>query len=183
MPVHPNFNPDYLYFVTTTAEQHVHIFKRESIIRIILDSLHFLRTNKRIELFAFVIMPNHIHFISRFGKDHMLSDVMRDFKRHTARQIIRQLMTEENKEELGLLQNLNQDNRQEYKVWEDGYDARDVFSQEFLSQKMEYIHYNPCRPKWNLANTPEEYPWSSARFYVLDKPAVIPVDDVRDLFI
>ena len=45
MPVRPNFNPDYLYFVTTTAEKHIHIFKRESIIRIILDSLHFLRTS------------------------------------------------------------------------------------------------------------------------------------------
>ena len=183
MPVHPNFNPDYLYFVTTSAENHIHLFKRESIIRIILDSLHFLRTSKRMELFIFVVMPNHIHFIGRFSKEHILSDVMRDFKRHTARQILRQLMAEERTEQLGLLQSLNQDNRQEYKVWEDGYDARDVFSQDFLSQKMEYIHYNPCRPKWNLAGTPEEYPWSSARFYVLDKAAVIPVDDVRDLFV
>jgi putative transposase len=91
-------------------------------------------------------------------------------------------MAEEKTEKLGLLQSLNQDNRQEYKVWEDGYDARDIFSQDFLSQKMEYIHYNPCRPKWNLASIPEEYPWSSARFYVLDKPSVIPVDDVRGLF-
>jgi len=183
MPVRPNFNPDYLYFVTTTAERHVHIFKRESIIRIILDSLHFLRTSKRMELFVFVIMPNHIHLIGKFSKEHPLSDVMRDFKRHTARQIIRQLMAEEKTEKLGLLQSLNQDNRQEYKVWEDGYDARDVFSQDFLSQKMEYIHFNPCRPKWDLAGTPEEYPWSSARYYVLDKPSVIPVDDVRDLLV
>ena len=183
MPVRPNFNPDYLYFVTTTAEKHIHIFKRESIIRIMLDSLHFLRTSKRMVLFVFVIMPNHIHLIGRFSKEHTLSDVMRDFKRHTARQIIRQLMAEEKTEKLGLLQSLNQDNRQEYKVWEDGYDARDVFSQDFLSQKMEYIHFNPCRPKWNLAGTPEEYPWSSARYYVLDKPSVIPVDDVRDLFV
>jgi putative transposase len=183
MPVRPNFNPDYLYFVTTTTEKHVHIFKRESTIRIMLDSLHFLRTSKRMELFVFVIMPNHIHLIGRFRKEHPLSDVMRDFKRHTARQIIRQLLAEEKAEKLVLLQSLNQDNRQEYKVWEDGYDARDIFSQDFLSQKMEYIHFNPCRSKWNLAGTPEEYPWPSARYYVLDKPSVIPVDDVRDLFV
>lgn len=62
MPVRPNFNPDYLYFVTTTAAKHIHIFKRESLTRIILDSLHFLRTSKRMELFVFVIMPNHISF-------------------------------------------------------------------------------------------------------------------------
>jgi putative transposase len=183
MPVRPNFNPDHLYFVTTTAAKHVHIFKSESSIRIILDSLHFLRTNKRMELFIFVIMPNHIHFVGRFSPEHTLSGVMRDFKRHTARQIIRQLEAEEQTEKLGLLQSLNQNNRQEYKIWQDGYDARDIFSQDFLAQKMEYIHYNPCRPQWNLAGAPEEYPWSSARFYILDKPAVTPVDDVRELFI
>ena len=91
MPVRPNFNPDYLYFVTTTAERHIHIFKSESIIRIILDSLHYLHTNGHMGLFAFVIMPNHVHFIGRFSKEHSLSDVMRDFKRHTARQIKSQL--------------------------------------------------------------------------------------------
>ena len=183
MPVRPNFNPDYLYFVTTTAERHVHIFKREPIIRIILDSLHFLRTNGRMNLFAFVIMPNHIHFIGTYSKEHTLSDMMRDFKRHTARQIIRQLKAEEDSQKLELLQSLNQDNRQEYKVWEDGYDARDVFSLTFLEQKLNYLHHNPCQSRWNLAERPEDYLWSSARFYLTNKPAVIPLDDVRDLFI
>ncbi|MBI2331279.1 MAG: transposase [Chloroflexi bacterium] len=183
MPVHPNFDPDFLYFITTTAEQHHYIFKRESIIRIILDSLHFLRTSKRMELFCFVIMPNHVHLICKFSREHPMSDFMRDFKRHTARQIIRQLMAEEKTGQLDVLQKLNKHDDQQYKIWEDSYDARDVFTADFLWQKMEYIHYNPCRPKWNLANTPEEYPWSSARFYMLDKPSVIPVDDVRNLFV
>ena len=111
-----------------------------------------------------------------------MSDFVRDFKRHTARQIIRQLMAEEKAEKLGILQKLNKHEGQNYKVWEDSYDARDIFTPEFLWQKMEYIHYNPCRPKWNLAASPEVYPWSSARFYMLDKPCVIPVDDVRKIF-
>ena len=183
MPVHPNFNPDYLYFITTKAERHAHIFQRESVIRIILDSLHFLRTSGRIKLFVFVIMPNHIHLICRFTNEYTISDMLRDFKRHTARQIIRQLQAENKTDVLELLRRLNKDSRQEYKVWEDRYDARDVFSLEFLEQKMDYIHHNPCQPHWNLAKLPEEYPWSSGRFYIADKPAVIPVDDVRDLFV
>jgi len=183
MPVYPNFNPDYLYFVTTKAERHAHIFKRETIIRIILDSLHFLHTSGRMKLFAFVVMPNHIHLIIKLSREYTLSDMMRDFKRHTARQIIRQLHAENKTDSLDVLQRLNKDKRQDFKVWEDGYDARDVFSIEFLEQKIDYIHYNPCQPHWNLAELPEDYPWSSARFYVADKSAVIPVDDVRDLFI
>lgn len=183
MPVHPTFNPDFLYFITTTTEQHRRIFRRESIIRIILDSLHFLRTSNRLELFCFVVMPNHIHLIGKFSREHPMSAFMHDFKRHAARQIIRQLMAEGISAELEVLQGMNTHDDQQYKVWEDSYDARDVFTPEFLWQKMEYIHYNPCRPKWNLAGSPEEYPWSSARFYMLDKPSVIPVNGVRELFV
>jgi REP element-mobilizing transposase RayT len=135
------------------------------------------------KLFVFVIMPNHIHLNCRFTREYTISDMMRDFKRHTARQIIRQLQAENITDSLGLLQRLNKDERQEFKVWEDRYDARDVFSEEFLEQKVDYIHHNPCQPHWNLAEVPEEYPWSSARFYILDKPSVIPVEDVRDLFV
>ena len=106
---------------------------------------------------------------------------MRDFKRHTARQIIRQFKAKEETSKLDLLQKLNKDSGQEYKIWEDRFDARNVFSIEFLQQKMDSVHYNPCQPHWNLAESPEEYPWSSARFYILDQLSVIPVDDVRDL--
>ena len=183
MPVRPIFNPDYLYFITTKAARYAHIFKSESIIRIIMDSLHYLRTSGRMKLYVFVIMPNHIHLIVKLFQEYILSDMMRDFKRHTARQIIRQFMAKEESSKLDLLRDLNKDSRQEYKVWEDRYDARDVFSREFLEQKMEYIHHNPCQPYWNLAQLPEDYPWSSARFYIGDKSSVIPVDDVRDLFV
>ena len=183
MPVKPNFNPDYLYFITTTVVNHIHLFKREDFIRIILDSFHYLRTVKRIQFFVFVIMPNHIHFIARFQDDYTLSDAMRDFKRHTARQIIRQLQIENNKKILDLLRRANKDKSQNFKVWGDRYDAREVFSIEFLEQKMNYIHYNPCQPHWKLADLPEEYLWSSARLYLTGKPAVISVDDLRDLFI
>jgi hypothetical protein len=69
---------------------------------------------------------------------------------------------------------------QRYKVWEDGYDARDIFSQGFLRQKAEYCHNNPCQPHWALVKRPEQYPWSSARYYLLGEPAIIPIDDVSE---
>ena len=33
-------------------------------------------------------------------------------------------------------------------------------------QKLNYIHNNPCQLKWNLANNPEEYKYSSAANYI-----------------
>ena len=29
----------------------------------------------------------------------------------------------------------------------------------------DYIHRNPLHEKWNLAKRPEEYKWSSAKYY------------------
>lgn len=182
MPVKPIFNPDYLYFVTTTAVNHAHLFRRDVIKRIIVDSFHHLRTTRKIKLFVFVIMPNHIHIIALFSKEHPLADVMRDFKKFTARQIYRHFQAEGNTKVLEVLKREGEKVKQEYKVWEDRYDARDVFSTEFLQQKMDYIHHNPCQPQWKLVESPEEYLWSTAAFYLDGKPGIIPIDDVKDLW-
>jgi hypothetical protein len=48
---------------------------------------------------------------------------------------------------------------------------------------MDYIHNNPLQPHWCLAERAEEYPWSSARFYLMDEPALIPLDDARRLMV
>ena len=179
MPVKPNFDSDYLYFLTTTASGHKHFFKSDTIKRIIVDSFHFMRTNHWINLYAFVIMPNHIHVILRALEKHTISDIMRDFKKHTSKQITRQFQAEDAKNILLSIENSGR--RDGNKVWEDNYDARDVFTTKFLQQKLDYIHHNPCQPHWNLSKFPEGYMWSSAAFYMVDKPCIIPIDDVREI--
>ena len=109
--------------------------------------------------------------------------MMRDFKKFTARQIYRQFHAEANSKVLHVLRKEGEKVKQEYKVWEDGFDARDVFSVEFLQQKMDYIHHNPCQPQWKLVEAPEEYLWSTAGFYISGKSCVIPIDDVRELLL
>ena len=132
------------------------------------------------KLFVFVVMPNHIHFIALFSKEHSLSDVMRDFKKFTARQIYRHFSADGNNTILAKLRIEGEKVKQEYKVWESGFDARAVFSIEFLQQKMDYIHHNPCQPQWKLVEASEDYLWSTASFYFAGKPCVIPIDDVRE---
>jgi putative transposase len=183
MPVKPNFNPDYLYFVTTSAVKHIHLFRQDVIKRIIVGSLYHLRTTRQMKLFVFVIMPNHIQIIVHFCEEHPLSDVIRDFKKFTARQIYRHFSADGDNKTLAMLRKEGEKVKQEYKIWESGFDARDVFSTEFLQQKMDYIHHNPCQPQWKLVDTPEEYLWSTAGFYLDGKPCVIPIDDVREFLV
>jgi len=180
MPVKPIFDPQYFYLVTTTAIRHIHLFRQDVIKSLLLESLLYSRKEKQMKLFVFVIMPNHIHFIAQFTSRYPLSSVIRDFKKYTSRQIYHHFSVGHNNGVLEILMKEGQRVKQEYKVWEDGYDARDIFSTAFLQQKMDYIHNNPCQPRWELAARPEEYSWSTAGFCIAGTPCIIPIDDVRE---
>ena len=48
-------------------------------------------------------------------------------------------------------------------IWQRRYHDFNIFSAKKLNEKIDYIHYNPVER--GLCRTPEEYLWSSARFY------------------
>lgn len=53
----------------------------------------------------------------------------------------------------------------EFRVWQNDPLAVLMDTKKKLLQKLHYIHANPLQTKWNMAETPEGYHWSSARFY------------------
>ena len=177
----PFFAPEFPYFVTTTAVQRQHLFRQDVIKRIVVDTLDCMRLRGRFKLYAFVVMPNHVHLMMQCPEEHPLEACVRDFKKHVADRVIRFYRVVGNEAVLEFLSSAaGGSGKQRYKVWEEGYDAREVFSPEFLEQKLSYLHRNPCQAHWELASDPEEYVWSSARFYVMGEPTVIPVDHVNE---
>ena len=57
----------------------------------VTDSLQYCREQKGLELFGYVIMTNHIHLICRAKETFQLSDILRDFKRHKGKYIIKEI--------------------------------------------------------------------------------------------
>jgi hypothetical protein len=47
--------------------------------------------------------------------------------------------------------------------WQNGYHAEHIFSNKFIKQKVDYIHFNPVKDK--TVTSPEDYYFSSARNY------------------
>jgi len=179
-PVH--VDPAHLYFITTSAVQRACIFRRDIIKRVVVDSLNTGRILGQYELFAFVVMPNHVHLVLRCLQDYAVSDVVREFKKASANLILRQYEVEGNQEVLAFCRAaVKPGQSQQHSVWEDEYQAKNVFSPAFLRQKLDYIHHNPVQPHWRLAERPEEYPWSSARFYLINQRALIPLSDAGEL--
>lgn len=50
-----------------------------------------------------------------------------------------------------------------FKFWQDGNEAKEIHTNHFLEQKLEYIHQNPVIAE--IVDEPEHYLYSSARDY------------------
>jgi putative transposase len=59
-----------------------------------MDSMKYCMANKGLIVYSYVIMPNHIHCIWQ-AKNSNLSDVIRDFKKHTSNEIIKSINANE----------------------------------------------------------------------------------------
>ena len=168
----------YAYFVTWTVVDWLPIFSESRYRQIVLDSLNHLRTNKHTQLNAFVVMSTHIHAILWPNDGINLSDVTRDFKRYTSREISREAQRQDRKELLLSFSNARKENRAQdvstYQVWQEGSHPEAIFTEKFARQKMDYIHLNPVRAE--MVKTADEWPYSSARAYLLGKETYPPID-------
>jgi len=130
--------------------------------RIIIDSLSFLVNDKRIWLYGYVIMPNHVHIIWCKQPEWLNKNVQQHFSKFTAQQLKFSLMN--NSAELKNYKSTQND--RDYQFWERRPHKATLYNRNVLEQKLDYIHYNPV--KAGLCNLPEDYTYSSARYYLLN---------------
>jgi putative transposase len=160
----PSLNPAYFYTATILNWQHLLI--RDTYKLFIIDSLKFLVRQKRIYVYAFIVMPNHIHLLWSIREGHQLKDVKNSFMKFTAQNIKLDLLKSDDL----LLENFRStQSDRKYQIWERNALSVPVYSREVMEQKLDYIHNNPVSGKWRLARIPEEYVFSSARYYLLKK--------------
>ncbi|CAN5249554.1 hypothetical protein BH11BAC6_BH11BAC6_03200 [soil metagenome] len=50
-----------------------------------------------------------------------------------------------------------------------------------LEQKLSYIHSNPCKGKWNLANSLVDYKHSSAKFYLTSEQGFYTITNYKEI--
>ena len=110
-------------------------------------------------------MTNHIHLVAR-RKEALMSDLLRDFKSYTAKQILKLLKEnpEESRKEwlFHLFKYFAKYQKQNamYKFWQHNNHPIELFSTKVIKQKIEYIHQNPV--KAGLVTDAESYVYSSA---------------------
>lgn len=157
---------DSAYYITFQIVGWVDLFTRKIYRDIVIESFRFCQTNKGLTIFGFVIMSNHIHLLVQ-AQNSNLSDIIRDFKNFTSRKFIETI--NEGKESRSDWMKMVFEyhgrfkNKQTNQIWTHENHAEQIYSQEFIAQKLEYIHQNPVRA--GIVERPEEYLYSSARNY------------------
>ena len=84
-------NQEAAYYLTFQVVFWIDVFTRDSYRKIIIESLRYCQKEKGLNIYAFVIMSNHIHILAN-STTAELSDTIRDFKKYTSKRIIEEIV-------------------------------------------------------------------------------------------
>ena len=140
-------------------------------------------------IYRYVIMSNHIHIVIQ-SKDGKLSDLIRDFKKYTAKTILNKIQIEPESRREWILERFNSATQshgrnKNYQFWQYGNHPEEIFTNKFMWSKLDYIHLNPVRA--GLVQKASHYIYSSASNYLNNnglleiEKADNPIVDVNNL--
>lgn len=174
MPTISKDNP--CLFVTTVAHDRLPVFRTDALKALTCRALHEARCSGGFALFAYVIMPDHLHVIA----DGTLkaSDTLRYLNGILSHRVIEFLKQGSFSSSLEKLRSARKGRGHEYSLVDHHSNAVPVFSEGFFMQKVNYIHLNPVRE--GLVERAQDYRWSSARQWwgqaVEDEPLLMDLE-------
>ena len=125
------------YMITTCCNERKPLFERIELGNIVVDELRKSDDENRTYTFAYVVMPDHLHWLFQLQESSPLSSVVQRAKGRSAYRI-------------------NQICRQTGPVWQSGYHDRLVSAEESLETIGDYVVHNPVRA--GLVENVDDYP-------------------------
>ena len=136
-----------IYLVTTVTCQRQKVFLQFDVGRIVVHAMRQQHDQENVESLAFVVMPDHLHWLFALQKHASLAKVMQRVKGNSAYRIQKTLRKRSEMEANQVL-------------WQDGYHDHAVRREEDLQQLARYIVANPLRA--GLVSKVGDYPlWNA----------------------
>lgn len=161
-------NPESAYFISFATVNWIDVFTRPEYCHILIDSLRYCQANKGLQLYAWCIMPSHVHLIMA-SQTEPLEAILRDFKKFTANKILQTIEAHPGESRkawmLWMFERAGKrnPNNTRYQFWQQHNQPISLYSASVFEQKLEYLHQNPVKAE--LVALPEHWHWSSARNY------------------
>jgi len=164
------------HFITSTVVDWIDVFSRKVYRDCVIDSLKYCIDKKGMILYGYVIMSNHLHMIIQ-SKNSNLTELIRDFKKFTASSILNKIQSDtESRREWMLgrfeLATKSHSRNKNYQFWQYGNHPEEIYTNNFMWSKLDYIHFNPVRA--GIVEKASHYLYSSASNYVNDT-GIIPI--------
>jgi len=132
------------HFITCTVLNWLPIFTRKESVTILLDSLKHLQREENLNLYAYVILENHIHLIVQSDD---IAKSMRHFKSFTAKALLKLLQKENAQTLLKQFEFYKKAHKvgKTYQLWQEGYQPKLMQTDAMMIAKIKYIHENPVK--------------------------------------
>lgn len=138
-----------------------------------LKVLEEVRRSYGFVVVGYVVMPEHVHLLISEPEHENPSVVMQVLKQESAKRILRSL-----REEANPLQSLLWGSALDRShVWQACFYDFNAWSEHKRIEKLRYIHRNPVQR--GLVLEPEQWAWSSFRYYALGEPGLVLVNEQR----
>ena len=141
--------------------------RRDALLRLIERA----RKQYRCPILGYVIMPDHLHILIAPPEIGTPSTFMKAMKQRSSRQF--RARKKKNKTRA-----LFTDLRPKH-FWQRRFYDFNVFTDHKRVEKLRYMHRNPV--KAGLVASPEQWRWSSFRFYMLDEPGIVTITKFEEL--
>jgi len=154
MPKHIKL-PGYAYFLTTRLAENLEVFKDEQCCLLLIKDMAYYRQELQYQLYGYVIMPDHFHWIIQPSIKDDISIIMNKIKGHSSFAINKHL-------------------GRKGQLWQKDYYDHVIRNGKDFEEKIKYIHKNPYNA--GLVDTLEKYPYSSYRNYYLGDNSLLKID-------
>ena len=156
-----------LHFLTFGCYRRQPLFSRVARCDLFLQILERVRLRYRLVVLGYVVMPEHVHLLVSEPQRATLSTAIQALKLGVVRSLVICRDTTWGTPSLGPVKNPN-------RFWHARFYDFNVWTTKKREEKLRYMHRNPV--KRGLASVPEQWRWSSYRFYLLDETGPVRVN-------
>ena len=178
--VHSYNLPGHAHELTFSCFQRLPLLAKERSRSWFVSAMRCARRDLRLSIWAYVIMPEHVHVIVYpQEREYKIARIRTALKLPVTHKAIR-FLERSAPAFLEKLKDVQPNGDLHYRFWQrgGGYD-RNVVEPATLMQMIEYIHNNPVRR--GLVAKATDWVWSSARFHAGIRPVPIEMDPLPRL--
>jgi putative transposase len=141
-----------LHFITFSCFHRLPLLEAAGVREMVEAVLEHTRARHQARIYAYVLMPEHVHLLVNEPPRIVLAQFLKAFKQTTSRKL----------------------RGPREKFWQDRYYDRNVYGEKSRSEVIRYIHRNPL--KRGLVERPEDWPWSSFSQYATGAKGTVEIE-------